>query len=69
MPQEYRIALPPRTQNGAADYMGKGMWRLWLHTPNFIHGTFLMLYPDGKVVRVVVREDEGDEEMIIKEAS
>lgn len=67
MQQVFRLALTPRIQ-GAIDFMGAGRWRLWLHTPNYIHGTYLDLYSDGKVVRVTVREDEGDEVVVLKEA-
>ena len=67
MQQVFRAALPPRTQNGAIDYMGGGVWRLWLHTPNYIHGTFLTLYSNGKIERTTVREDEGDDVVVIKE--
>lgn len=65
--QAFRVALAPRLQNGALDYMGGGTWRLWLHTPDFIHGTYLLFYSNGKVLRYTVREDEGDEVVIIKE--
>lgn len=61
-----RVALPTRIQ-GALDYVGGGVWRLWLHTPNFVHGTFLTLYSNGKVTRTTVREEEGDEVVIVKE--
>jgi hypothetical protein len=63
----FRMALPNRTQ-GAIDFMGAGRWRLWLHTPDYIHGTYLDMYSDGKIVRVTVREDEGDEVVTLKEA-
>lgn len=66
MQQVFRVALPPRIQ-GALDYMGGGTWRLWLHTPDYIHGTFLLLYSDGKVTRTTVRQDEGDEIVAIKD--
>jgi hypothetical protein len=66
MPQVFRVALPQR-QQGALDYMGGGVWRLWLHTPDFVHGTFLTLYSNGKVTRTTVRADEGDEVVVIKE--
>jgi hypothetical protein len=66
MQQEFRVALPLRIQ-GALDYMGGGTWRLWLHTPDYIHGTYLTLYSNGKVTRTTVRADEGDEIVNIKE--
>lgn len=64
----HRTAIPNRVTNGALDRMEGGVWRLWLHTPDFIHGTYLKLYSDGKIVRVTVRADEGDETVCIKEA-
>lgn len=67
MQQVSRTALPPRTTNSALDYLGGGVWRLWLHTPDFVHGTYLKLYSCGKIIRVVSREDEGDEEFVVKE--
>lgn len=62
-----RIALPTRIQ-GALDRMPDKSWRLWLHTPDFVHGTQLILYPDGKIERVTIRADEGDEIVLIKES-
>jgi hypothetical protein len=68
MPEQmFRMALPPRIQ-GAIDFMGAGRWRLWLHTPDYIHGTYLDMYSDGKITRVTVREDEGDEVVTLKGA-
>ena len=67
MQQVFRVALPHRIQ-GAIDYMGGGTWRLWLHTPDFVHGTFLTLQSNGKITRTTVREDEGDDVVVIKEA-
>lgn len=64
--QLYRIALPIRIQ-GAIDRLPDKSWRLWLHTPDFIHGTFLLMHTNGCVERVTVREDEGDEIVTIKD--
>lgn len=66
MQQVFRVALTPRIQ-GALDYMGGGRWRLWLHTPDFIHGTYLDMQSNGRIDRVTVRQDEGDEIVCIKE--
>lgn len=63
----YRVAIPPRTTNGAIDRLTGSRWRIWLATPDFIHGTYLVLYSNGAVERVTVREDEGDEVMIVKD--
>ena len=60
-----RIALPTRIQ-GALEHHGGGKWRLWLHTNDFVYGTFLELYPDGSCFRVTVRDEEGDEVVLIK---
>jgi hypothetical protein len=67
MQQVFRVALPTRIQ-GAIDYMGGSTWRLWLHTHDFVHGTYLTLFGDGRITRTTVREDEGDEVVVIKEA-
>ena len=64
-----RVGLPRRTgQANAVDFIGGGVWRLWLHTPDYVHGTYLLLYSDGKVTRVVTREDEGDEVFLVRPA-
>lgn len=68
MTETSRVALPSRTQGACLDYMGEGVWRMWLHTPNHIHGTYLVLQPDGSVTRVTVRDEEGDDEFVIKPA-
>jgi hypothetical protein len=67
MQQVFRVALP-RNLQGAIDYMGGGVWRLWLHTSDFVNGTYITLFSDGKITRTTVREDEGDEVVVIKEA-
>lgn len=65
-PQGKRIAFPPRLQGGAADYDEVNKcWRIWLHTNDYIHGTYLELNWDGKATRVVTRVDEGDEKWSI----
>jgi hypothetical protein len=61
-----RIALPLRMQGACIDDLGGGKWRVWLHTNDHIHGTYLELYSDGKVNRVTTRADEGDETWLIK---
>jgi hypothetical protein len=63
-----RVALPNRTQGAALDFMGGGVWRMWLHTPDHVHGTYLVLRSDGSITRVTVRQDEGDDEVLIKPA-
>lgn len=60
-----RIAIPD-SRARALDDLGGGGWRLWLSTTDFIHGTYLRLFSDGRVTRVTVRGDEGDEEFIVK---
>lgn len=44
-----------------------GYWKLPIHVgkdPQL--GTFLLLHDDGKIERLTVREDEGDEVVLIK---
>jgi hypothetical protein len=46
-----------------------GFWLLPISTnPDRTLGIFLRLYDDGKIERVTVREDEGDEIHVIKPA-
>jgi len=44
-----------------ADYMERvidGYWIIWLHTKDYIHGTYLKLYNNGKIERITIRVDE-----------
>ena len=44
-----------------------GIWRLWLSSnPSYTLGTALDLHDDGRIERVVFREDEGDDIMELK---
>ena len=50
-------------------YAVAGFWLLPISTnPDRTLGIFLKLYDDGKIERVTVREDEGDEIAVIKPA-
>jgi len=44
----------------------EGYYKLWLHTSDRLLGTFLKLYDNGKIERVTVRSDCGDEIVLIK---
>jgi hypothetical protein len=61
-----RIALPPRIQGGLEYEPSTKCYKLWLHTADFVLGTYLLLYPDGKIERVVLRADEPDQVDTIK---
>lgn len=65
--QLFRVALPSRIAN-AMDRMPDKCWRLWLATPDYVHGTFLLFYDDGKIERIVVRKEEGDEVFTVRES-
>ncbi len=41
-------------------------WRLWLSTADYKHGTYLDLFHNGMIIRVVVRVDEGDEVFVVR---
>lgn len=45
-----------------------GHYRLWLHRSlsNALLGTYLALWDNGKIERVTVRADEGDQVNLIK---
>jgi len=36
-------------------------WRLWLATRDFVYGTYLELFDDGRILHCTTRADEGDE--------
>lgn len=64
-----RVGIPRRTGVAeAVDYLGGGVWRLWLHTPNYVHGTYLLLYSDGKVTRVTEFADASPETLVVRYA-
>lgn len=35
-----------------------GFWIVWLHTKDYIHGTYLKMHDDGKIEQVTIRADE-----------
>lgn len=41
-------------------------WWLWIATSNYMHGTYLAVYDGGRIERVTVREDEGDEVFLVR---
>ena len=41
-------------------------WRLWLSTNDYVHGTYLECHNSGMIERITVREDEGDEVILIR---
>jgi hypothetical protein len=43
-----------------------GFWLIWIHTRDYIHGTFLKLYDNGAIENVTVRAGEGDEVILVK---
>lgn len=61
------IGLPPRTKLLRIDRASNEGWKVWINqSPCGTFGTFLWLYDDGRIVRVVVRADQGDDEFIVK---
>ena len=42
-----------------------GHWIIWLHTNDFIHGTFLRLYDNGLIENVTIRSDRPDEDIFV----
>jgi hypothetical protein len=43
-------------------------WIVWLATRDYRYGTYLRLLNNGKVYRVIVRENEGDEIILVRPA-
>lgn len=44
-----------------------GSWRLWIHTNDFVLGTYLTLYDDGMCERTTVRVGEGDDVITVRQ--
>lgn len=42
-----------------------GHWIIWLHTNDFIHGTFLRLHDNGLIENVTIRSDRPDEDIFV----
>lgn len=40
---------------------GPDNWQLWTATRDYVYGTYTVLWDDGHVETVTLREDEGDE--------
>ena len=36
-------------------------WLLWIDTNDYVYGTYYELHDTGRMLRFVVREDQGDE--------
>ena len=57
MPLGTRLLRLMRTKHG---------WQAWTATNDYIYGTYFMLFDDGRIERVTIREDEGDEIITIR---
>lgn len=55
------IAVPPGTR-ALRIVRTDDSWVLWIHTSDFIHGTYLRMYDTGKMERVTVYK-EGYEDI------
>jgi len=54
------IGTPPGTRLMRLERLPHG-WRAWLATRDFVYGTYLELFDDGRVLNCTTRADEGDE--------
>ena len=41
-------------------------YQVWIHTRDFVYGTYLRLWDCGKIERVTERADRGEEVILIK---
>jgi hypothetical protein len=48
------------------EFIIEAHWRVWIDTVDYTLGTYLQLFDDGRVVRVVARADRGDEFELVK---
>lgn len=61
----HEIGLPPRTHLLRID-RGDDHWRLWVHSADFVYGTYMALMDDGSMWQVTVRRDEGDDWVCVR---
>lgn len=54
------IATPPGTRLMRIIRLPRG-WRCWLATRDFVYGTYIELFNDGRIMHMTTRCDEGDE--------
>jgi hypothetical protein len=61
MPVDHTIVgMPPGTRLYRIVRLPRG-WRLWIATRDYISGTYLELFEDGRVMNCTARVDEGEE--------
>ncbi len=74
-----RIARQPKSQSVETHLIRKwgmavdretvteieGYWDIWLNTNDFIHGTFLRLYDNGKIERITIRVERPDDDVVL----
>lgn len=66
IPHEHcTIGMPPGTRCHRIERVLEG-WRVWIATNDCVYGTWLELYPSGRVFRHVARKDEGDETFMVR---
>ena len=59
-----RVGLPNTMTVSAIDRdTTNGCWRLWIHTNDYVYGTFVALHNNGKVERITTREGDGMEDI------
>lgn len=54
------VGLPPGTRLYRIVRLPRG-WRLWIATRDYISGTYLELFEDGRVLNCTARVDEGED--------
>ena len=59
-PDQCNVAMPIGARAQRIVRLPHG-WRLWLATADFIYGTYLELFDDGRIMNMTTRRDEGDD--------
>jgi hypothetical protein len=54
------VGMPPGTRLYRIVRLPRG-WRLWIATRDYISGTYLELFEDGRVMNCTARADEGED--------
>ena len=61
------IGVPPGTRLQRIIRLEHGWW-LWIATTDFVYGTYIVLYDNGRIIHCTIRADEGDEIMQVRPA-
>lgn len=59
-PDQCTIAMPIGARAMRLIRLPHG-WRLWLSTRDYVYGSYIELFDDGRILHMTTRVDEGDD--------